>query len=600
MVSNQHYLVEIELKRVQTWLFEAPRLKAMVGANTLIGELLYDKLPALALANAAAWPAGVSRESLCGDAHKEAQETAWFKQDPLKDVDRPLNRGDDDAILIRDASRFWVLFQTAENARNFATQSRVKIAQVTGGVTAAIQLVTLTSVAPGKWRRSAAESISEPVEREVPLESPLLEPCGETGHGVAVHRIKVHGETRPAVSASVRDRMQAEDRQVTSRSDRVGLLQKALADVADADGNSVKVEWPEDFTKLAGGGYLAVLCADGNGVGAGRKKALGADDDREDVFAGWLATERYFWGNRAALRGALCEALKALLGAEIQRKKLESEDESKVFPGKIVAPCRVLMLGGDDLLVLCQARYAPQLASDLCAKLKDLQPNLTLGVGVAVVHPKFPFRRAHELAERLLESSKVLHRSPPGNQSCIDWQVLTASHLPNLAEQRRADWLREGPGENETAVLSCRPYTDQALARALQASGLLAGTAGGKVGRGQLRDVVEGLFEPNPVSKAKEWMEKSQALPKEKRKVAALKSALAAVRAPGTPEAGIFRETTSGSNVWLTEILDLVELAEMPRLGTRKEEPVGDAKYDFADGEHTVQDATAGEEAGHV
>jgi hypothetical protein len=40
--------VHIEFQRVQTWLFAVPRLRAMVGANTLLGETLRVKLPDLA------------------------------------------------------------------------------------------------------------------------------------------------------------------------------------------------------------------------------------------------------------------------------------------------------------------------------------------------------------------------------------------------------------------------------------------------------------------------------------------------------------------------------------------------------------------------
>jgi hypothetical protein len=40
--------VHIELQRVQTWLFAVPRLRAMVGANALLGETLRVVLPKLA------------------------------------------------------------------------------------------------------------------------------------------------------------------------------------------------------------------------------------------------------------------------------------------------------------------------------------------------------------------------------------------------------------------------------------------------------------------------------------------------------------------------------------------------------------------------
>ena len=37
--------VHIEFSRVQTWLFAVPRLRAMVGANALLGETLRVALP---------------------------------------------------------------------------------------------------------------------------------------------------------------------------------------------------------------------------------------------------------------------------------------------------------------------------------------------------------------------------------------------------------------------------------------------------------------------------------------------------------------------------------------------------------------------------
>jgi hypothetical protein len=40
--------VRIELSRVQTWLFAVPRLRAIVGANALLGETLHVTPPKLA------------------------------------------------------------------------------------------------------------------------------------------------------------------------------------------------------------------------------------------------------------------------------------------------------------------------------------------------------------------------------------------------------------------------------------------------------------------------------------------------------------------------------------------------------------------------
>ena len=40
LMHESLWLVEVELKRVQTYLFQVPRLRVMIGANALLGETL--------------------------------------------------------------------------------------------------------------------------------------------------------------------------------------------------------------------------------------------------------------------------------------------------------------------------------------------------------------------------------------------------------------------------------------------------------------------------------------------------------------------------------------------------------------------------------
>src|SRR5882757_5987072 len=71
--------VHIELSRVQTWLFAVPRLRAMVGANALLGETLRVALPKLARETGRGWILAPSNEAYpCADGN-----------DPLRDHDDP-------------------------------------------------------------------------------------------------------------------------------------------------------------------------------------------------------------------------------------------------------------------------------------------------------------------------------------------------------------------------------------------------------------------------------------------------------------------------------------------------------------------------------
>jgi len=91
--------VHIELSRVQTWLFAVPRLRAMVGANAVLGETLRVALPKLARETGRGWTLAPSNETY----------PAADPNDPLKDHDDPA----DDAkagILSRDGGHFEAQF----------------------------------------------------------------------------------------------------------------------------------------------------------------------------------------------------------------------------------------------------------------------------------------------------------------------------------------------------------------------------------------------------------------------------------------------------------------------------------------------------------
>ena len=99
-------------------------------------------------------------------------------------------------------------------------------------------------------------------------------------------------------------------------------------------------------------------------------------------------------------------------------------------------PLRLLMLGGDDLVLACGAPFALSFVIALAKEIKETTKTmpagkgpLTLGAGVAIVPDSFPFYRAHELAEELarkrktLESCDRLGRSPSPKRRGLDGHV---------------------------------------------------------------------------------------------------------------------------------------------------------------------------------
>ncbi len=162
-----------------------------------------------------------------------------------------------------------------------------------------------------------------------------------------------------------------------------------------------------DFDALAGRGYLALIHADGNGVGS----AVGTDDVERATF---------FHRNRVLLRRATMAAIDAVC--------------NETAP---VGPLLPLMLGGDDLLVISQADKAIPFVVELCRALDDLQKGdqsgfcLTLGVGVVFARPTIPIHRLHDVTEQLAASAKRCFRgfSEAERRSVVDWAVYTTAWL---------------------------------------------------------------------------------------------------------------------------------------------------------------------------
>jgi len=188
--------------------------------------------------------------------------------------------------------------------------------------------------------------------------------------------------------------------------------------VRDAVGRGQKDE-------VSNAGWLAVIHADGNGVGA---LVSGLDS------AGAL---RRF-------SAALEEATAAAFTSAVVAVAAEHPNQGWLRP---------LVVGGDDVTMICDARVAVDLTSsfltafereaaarpDISGPAKDLlgRPYLTASAGIACIKPKYPFHAAYRLAEELATSAKQVKR--PGrapHRSSYDLHVLHDSVSRPLADLR--------------------------------------------------------------------------------------------------------------------------------------------------------------------
>jgi hypothetical protein len=254
---------------------------------------------------------------------------------------------------------------------------------------------------------------------------------------------------------------------------------------------------PRSTTELEdlGCDWLAVVHADGNGLGqvflAFNRHAADNRDYIDKLRRFSLALDR-------CTEEAFCSALSVL----------RPRGRRNVLP---IVP---LVLGGDDLTIVCDGRQAMKFVKKFIDEfeqqtqdqegVKEVLPGgVTCCAGVAIVKPHFPFHAAYELAEDLLKSAKKLAKDPQkrGNSlSAVDFHVLYDASGPDL--ERIRDQLSVDDGKT---ILVARPYVTtegqgpdgrrwEDLTRRIQAVRARDEEGRRRLPNSMLHDLREGLF----------------------------------------------------------------------------------------------------------
>jgi hypothetical protein len=449
--NDKPCLVKVEAKRIQTFLFAVPRLKEMIGANALLGDFVRRRLVELVGDKA-------SREVYVDDVQPN------FPGDPIP-------RGDDDpaanfdrGILSREGGHFNVLFPNRADAESFAAEVRNLAARELPGLRVETRFKTIADSASrpadqGQPASNREEALVMTEASSQTVDLPHFQVCQASGDGPAADldkrtlkdRVQLYISDASTKKLAAGNRLQDRSTE-TGYKDIISILRHRLPRGALDD--------PKDLSELAdSGGYLAVIHADGNRVEArvNRIKESAPSDTLEQE----AEIERFFHHMRSAVRASVIEALKAVFDDKVL-KDLWSQGEK--------LPYQILMLGGDDLLLICRPRFALPFIEHYARQLRDKplcdEKPLSIGAGIAIASHKLPFHRLNALAEELAASAKLAYlQKPPGceqppERSVVDWAVITASSMRSLAAHRRsADYrVQESGGHNKYMALTAKPY----------------------------------------------------------------------------------------------------------------------------------------------
>ena len=370
------FQVYIEFRRIQSYLFHGNRLKWMIGANALLGEVIRIMLPQ------AAKECGSSIGSLYD--YLEPHLTRGDPLDPLFAGDSKDSTNSDspkslflDGTVSRDGGHFRAVFDDQTKAQSFYKRAMEIIDEFLPGLAYSISQGTLGEKADFYSR----------VEEEHLPQLPQLQVCQELGDSPADERLFLPAEKGLAKEVKYISSVVGNTNEYalrfnnnTSR-DIVGLLTDHLPRLGKD---------PPDLSHMVGNGYLALVTIDGNDMGnryhefmeTTHKSDREYQNDHRYLYKEALG-EKFWYTNRAAFRISLIEALHHTF----QKK----EDYQ---------PFQVLMLGGDDLLMVCRAEYALSFVVHFARCLNTCpifgETKTTVAAGVVVSRPTLPIYRLHQ------------------------------------------------------------------------------------------------------------------------------------------------------------------------------------------------------------
>lgn len=213
----------------------------------------------------------------------------------------------------------------------------------------------------------------------------------------------------------------------------------------------------------------AVICMDGNDMGSQlRAKSEELRAAAPEKMVEWLQTMS------SAIDRCSREATKAGILAVIDAWAGSKDDDCNLSGENVVLPIRPIIVGGDDISVICHVSYAMLFVKTVVDKFNELSKltpeawpatggEITISAGVLYCPVSLPLHTAVNYAESLLASAKGYGRefAVKGKPAvpCVDWEMLTDSVVDTPAARRKRDLVFFDQDINKTVYLTRRPCT---------------------------------------------------------------------------------------------------------------------------------------------
>lgn len=406
-----------DIKGIQSFVFSVPRLKYIIGASILIDRFDHEIVPSLDVPGATRLFSGGGKGVFACESIEIASklEAALISHAHIDGLNVAIGNAVDYTEASQCASSFYPFLPEPSDLDGHPCQESglypVKGSNVTGGVHPVIKRRVMQKDGPLRRR----------------LENKLLQEL------------------------------------------RVSQLADAnfefFNDIADDSDEGLRA-----LSSLGDSGRWAIICMDGNDVGSQFRHFQRTSDGEREV-QNWvrqtseaLAKCSLYAASRA------CEHVVRLWAAQGENVKVATTTD-----GTVVLPIRPVVVGGDDLAVICHAQFAFDFVREASRAFTEMSlapeftklwgatgGRLSISAGVLFCPIPLPLHMSIPYCENLLASAKGKGRSIANDgepsPACIDFEVITESMLDNVADRRNRE-LRFVDGDTGSVIeLTQKPY----------------------------------------------------------------------------------------------------------------------------------------------
>lgn len=439
------YLVLIETSGNQRYIFSTNKLRENVGASELTYQI----------------GTRIVAEEVGRNYDYSKDKDGSLLRKLLLDEKPIENSTDKDAveIIIATSGKAMLLTKTKEKAEEIVRKITQRALIKMPGLTVHGAIVECKDDLTDIYQRiGRVHERFEEVRHQVPsneqrfLRLPYFAPCATSGLPASEYKTGEKEIVPRFSNLTLKKREKSEEGKARLEK----LLQSVSTDFHLAD-NINDLE-----KRFEGLNWLAVIHADGNGLGEIFLKFHEYINYPKGNFNEGNFEGRTYLNKYRQISLELDECTKQAIGKATKnfqtsyRKSLQEKGKDSLELSMIP-----LILGGDDMTVICDGEYAVKLAHDFLKEfetqtnksetIKEVAKNafgiqrLGICAGIAIIKPHYPFHQAYKLAEQLLKSAKKVKEEVKhinaGKEvslptSALDYHVLYDSSGVDLNEIR--------------------------------------------------------------------------------------------------------------------------------------------------------------------